>query len=1133
MKNRMNRLLASSVIIALLVTSGVSALADESMNLPIPEVAGESYEDVDNNDNIGEGDDLPSLCDVLQESDSCCNITIDDYDLGELYLDEPGVDELDLDDMDVIEIERDEDIPIYEALSFLYLYEQVIHTPMEQNIAMGFEKEELMITSAVLHTSSMNTGETFSLTASKIVGNLALFSIYYGEGSIEDQISIDRIEYTVEGQEEPLLVIFYEQGIEASYVVTNEPIYGTEEAGITIYGIGNDGEVFAEHTTVEAMTETIEDILDTVDRSVHISEPILEEEWDNLLEGLLDESPEVLEPFMGFAPTSVTLPEASVAPLSSNRIIAVSAGHCSTHVGTSGNGLHEYQLTWHVANVVRDELNRFAGITAILDRPTIHCRYFPGVWTTAASNHCLTQRIRDARAAGATVFVDIHFNSGPPSAHGAEVWIPNNRTNDGRHQEGTQVGNAILNNLATLGITNRGTRTRYNDHGGDWLATNRIARELGMTGILVEGGFLTNTAEANRLRDPNFRHNMGVQIARGIAAAYGATLPEAPPEQLTSTTTATNVNNQDRFFDLRVNFNTDRWVSRVQFEVWGDINGQNDLRWYEGTRQGNNSWTGRADVRNHREAGRYQVRTWVTLTNGTRFMTSSTTFNVRAITDGTITVVNENVQSGTFEVIVRGVNSPSGIEQILIPVWTRRDQGDIRWNTASRHSDGSFRVTIHTSHHNFHVGTYHIHAHIHSWNGLMRIIGTSHNVATSRPVVAVTATNRNGTETFFDLRATNVGIHGNIGVLHFAVWGDVNGQNDIVWYQGTLNNGVWTATTDVRRHREVGWYHVHVWGTRPDGTMVLVGHTNFRVSPINRSTVTINQQSVSSRNFEVIISGLNHPSGIASVFVPTWSRPNQEDIIWYPATRFSDGTFRATVDLNRHPNHLPFFNVHIHTTTNNGLFRICGIHVPVANLPAPELTPIIGSTQTNVAQMTRHFRNTGHTFPEAALGMSLESFAQLVLDEANREGVRGEVLWAQVMRETGWLQFGGCVRINQFNFGGLGATGGGNPGHSFPSVQIGLRAQVHHLVAYATTAPVRHPSNRAHPVMRTEPPWGPTGETRINGTESPRFHFVPRGISPYVNWLGQGENPNHPGFWAADRNYGAALAQAIRVLLAS
>ena len=1129
----MNRLLASSVIIALLMTSGVSALADESTNVPVPGTAGESYQEVGNNYNMGEGDNLPSFCDVFQEGGHCCSSTDHDFDQDDLNLDELYPDELDLDEMDIIEVEINEDISIYEALSFLYLYEQVIHTPMEQNIALGFEKEELVITSAILRTSSINTGEEFSLTASKIVENLVLFSIYYKEGSMEDEISINSIEYTIEGQDEPLLVIFYEQGIEASYRITNEPPYDADKAGITIYGFGNDGEVFAEHTTVETMTETIGDILDTVDGSVHISEPILEEEWEELLEDLLDENQEAVEPFMGFAPASFALPVASVAPFSSNRIIAVSAGHCSTHVGASANGLHEYQLTWHVANVVRDELNRFVGITAILDRPTIHCRYYPGVWTTAASNHCLTQRVRDARAAGATVFVDIHFNSGPPSAHGAEVWIPNNRTNDGRHQEGLRAGNAILENLARLGITNRGSRTKDNAQGGDWFATNRIARELGMTGILVEGGFLTNTAEANRLRDPAFRQNLGVQIARGIAAAYGATLPEAPPQQLTSTTAATSVNNRDVFFDLRVNFNTDQWVSRVQFEVWGEINGQNDVRWYEGTRQGNNSWTGRADIRNHRETGRYQVRTWVTLTNGTRFNTSSTTFNVREATGGRVEIVNTNTNAGTFDVVVRGVSAPSSVDRVAVGVWTRGDQSDLRWNTGIRQADGSKRVTIRTADHNFHAGIYHVHAHIVTGNETLLIRRTTHHMG-ARPVTTVSAADPTGRETFFNLSVTNAEAFGDIQGVNFGVWSENSRQADLVWYGSTFTNGAWRATADIRRHRNPGRYRVNAWGVTPGNGRVFLGTTTFYVSAPTGGRVVIENINLGTGTFDAVVRGTRTPSSVDRVEFLVWTRGDQSDIRRSTAIRQADGSKRATIHTAHHHHHVGTYHVRAHITTGNGQLLIRETTHRVTSRPTDTgLTRIMGTSQTYVAQMVRNYRNTGHTFPTAALGMSLEAFAQLVLDEANREGVRAEVVWAQVMRETGWLQFGGCVRINQFNFGGLGATGGGNPGHSFPTVQIGLRAQVHHLVAYATTASVRHPSNRAHPVMRASSPWGPTGETRVNGTESPRFHFVPRGISPYVNWLGQGENPNHSGFWAADRNYGAALAAAIRVLLAS
>ena len=1325
MKSKLNRWFTSSVIIALLVTSGVSAIADEN-NAVLNRIAGESdvREEHEVDEILGEGVWLPSPCDDLEGISGCCSIP------GEGL----GLEEWD-EEIQIIEVEREEELSIYEALDFLYIDDQIIHTPGSQNIALGFEKEEMRITSATLHTRSLVTDETFVLEASNLVDNLVLFTVAYDEGSLEDEISIEKIEYTIEGQEESLLVVFAYQEIEASYVVTHAPAPGGEESGITVYGIGEDGEMMITSTTIEEIVETIEEVLDAIDESVEITDPILEEEWEERLEESLEgvESFEGAQPFMGIQPASGMLATAEAAAFGSNRIIAVSAGHCSTHRGAYANGLHEYQLTWHVANVVRNELNRYAGITAILDRPTIHCRYFPGVWTTEASNHCLTQRIRDARAAGATVFVDIHFNSGPPTAHGAEVWIPHSGIGDGRYQEGVRLSQEILGNLARLGLTNRGYRTMVNDQGRDWLATNRITRELGMTGILVEGGFLTNTGDANRLRDPNFRHNLGVQIARGIAAAYGASIPQEP-QQLTSTTAATSVYGQDRWFDLRVNFNTDRWVSRVQFEVWADGNGHGSARWYNGARGANGSWSGRMDVRHpHRASGRYQVRTWVTLTNGSRFITSTTTFNVRAITGTTISIANVNASAGTFEVIVRGINSPSGIERVQIPVWTQANQSDIRWNTAVRHGDGSFRFTVNIANHGFRTGRYNIHAHVHSWNGLRHIVGTTHNVA-ARPQVAVTATDRNRSETLFDLRATNVGIHGtitrvqfavwgqvngqndliwyngtlsngawtatadvrrhreagrynvhvwatrsdgsrvfvgstafnvspppggairiananlnagtfevivtglntpsginrvqipvwsqpnqrdivwynavrhndgsfrttvrlsnhnfntgrytvhahihtgngqrriigthhqvnarpqasvvatnrngtqtlfdlratNAGVfgnltrVQFAVWGKVNGQNDIIWYNGVLNNGVWTATADVRRHREVGGYHVHVWGTRPDGSRVFIGNTTFNVSPISVPRFTITARNQNTGTFDVILSNLTHPSGITSVYLPTWTRPNQSDIVWYRATRFNDGTFRVTVDPRRHASGATTFQIHSHTRSGNGLFRISGTTTTIAPLLTNHGRIIImGSSQTTAAQMVRHFRNTGHTFPGGALGMTLESFAQLVLSEANREGVRAEVLWTQIMRETGWLQFRGDVRISQFNFGGLGATGGGNPGHSFPSVQIGLRAQVHHLVAYATTAPVRHPSNRAHPVLRSSPPWGPTGETRVNGTESPRFHFVPRGISPYVNWLGQGENPNHPGFWAADRNYGAALAAAIRVLLNS
>ena len=93
---------------------------------------------------------------------------------------------------------------------------------------------------------------------------------------------------------------------------------------------------------------------------------------------------------------------------------------------------------------------------------------------------------------------------------------------------------------------------------------------------------------------------------------------------------------------------------------------------------------------------------------------------------------------------------------------------------------------------------------------------------------------------------------------------------------------------------------------------------------------------------------------------------------------------------------------------------------------------------------------------------SIDDFCKIVVEEANAEGVKAEVVFAQAMYETGWLGFGGDIDPEQCNFAGIGAVGNGASGASFnqygkDSVRMGIRAQVQHLKAYASTEPLRQP----------------------------------------------------------------------------
>ena len=162
---------------------------------------------------------------------------------------------------------------------------------------------------------------------------------------------------------------------------------------------------------------------------------------------------------------------------------------------------------------------------------------------------------------------------------------------------------------------------------------------------------------------------------------------------------------------------------------------------------------------------------------------------------------------------------------------------------------------------------------------------------------------------------------------------------------------------------------------------------------------------------------------------------------------------------------------------------------------------IMGTSSVTVDQMVSYY-NKRYTFPADTYrdkgADSAEAFFKILKEEAEAEGVRADVLFAQVMLETGGLQFGGDVQPSQCNFGGLGAVGGGAAGETFADVRTGLRAQVQHLKAYASTDGLN------------------------NACVDKRFQYVSRGTARYVEWLAIPQNPYGKG-WAADADYGTKL----------
>ena len=158
------------------------------------------------------------------------------------------------------------------------------------------------------------------------------------------------------------------------------------------------------------------------------------------------------------------------------------------------------------------------------------------------------------------------------------------------------------------------------------------------------------------------------------------------------------------------------------------------------------------------------------------------------------------------------------------------------------------------------------------------------------------------------------------------------------------------------------------------------------------------------------------------------------------------------------------------------------------------LIPIASRGRAQAHQLVRFFTETN---PRIGTNY-LTRLARAYIDEAAAEGINSDIAFCQMVHETDYLRFSDEVQPGQNNFCGLGATGKGEPGLSFSSLEIGVRAHIQHLKAYANARPLR------------------------KKLVDPRFDRVNRAEAPYVEYL--------TGTWATDPHYGVKLKRKLQAL---
>ena len=940
------------------------------------------------------------------------------------------------------------------ALEYVVIDNPSVTTPGTQKVVVGYSKGTVL-TSAVLKYKNVTTGEEYSVEASDIQESAAVFEMTYEDDSWTGTYSIEDITYTVDGAEYSLN--FAKCGIEGKFAVNQicetdpdavvegektEENTDVSDADVSFTAITQDGTVYEE----DSIAEVINDAIDTQSADSEIAA------------------------YAGRAATRL--------------VVVLDPGHGGYDPGAIANGTNEKTLTLKIAKYCKDALEKNGRIQVYMTRESDTS---VGGATNASAD--LKNRVSFAVSKNADLFVSIHLNSAGADAYGAEVYYPNSNYRSDIGQEGQKLASSIQKQLVNLGLYNRGVKVRQSENGStypdgsvqDYYAVIHQSKRNGFPGIIVEHAFLTNASDYQKyLSSDEKLKTLGEADAKGIIEYINNNVKFGSWHQNGS---------QWMFAYYNGTYAKNCWEKIDGYWYHFDGNGIMQTGWlniggtwyYLNPSSGamQTGWLKLGDVWYYLNPFSGAMATgWLKVGNTWYYMNPSNGAMQTGWLDlnGTKYYLKSDGAMATAWVKIGNtwyyMNPSSGLMQTG---WLK-----LRSTWYYLKSDGTMAADTW-------IGDYYVNA-----DGAW-VPGKE------KPVDKWINTSGRWWYRHAD------------GSYIKSNWEQIGNQ----WYyfdkDGWMVTG-WLKLSDT-------WYYMNTSGARVSNCWTWVGNSCYYFDEdgkmaadtwigdyyVNADGAWVPGQKKDDQKNDQ--NGSQNSNQNQTQTKAQWVKTSGR--WWY---RHADGSYTKS-NWEYIDGQWYYFDKDGWMTI--GYQAVSGEWYYLQKSASPEgaltytgVTSIMGNSDlssdknTVVNKMVRMFQKSGRSYPADKLNAggagSIEAFCQIVYDEAVKEGVKPEIVFGQAMKETGYLQFGGAVKIEQFNFAGLGATGGSVAGAQFSNVAEGIRAQVQHLKAYASKD-------------------GLTQETVDS-----RFNLVTRGSAPYVEWLGQKENPNGFG-WATAWNYGISM----------
>ncbi len=156
-------------------------------------------------------------------------------------------------------------------------------------------------------------------------------------------------------------------------------------------------------------------------------------------------------------------------------------------------------------------------------------------------------------------------------------------------------------------------------------------------------------------------------------------------------------------------------VRTVQVPTWSDKDGQDDIRWYEATRQANGDYKVSVKASDHKNStGKYHVHLYYIQNDGSRIGIGTTTTDVEvrnAMTKTQAAIKNVNATNGTYTVAVDQAPQGRQIKNIRVAAWSKAHQENLYWYSATP-TDMHTEITVSANNHGNEAGNYTTHVYV-------------------------------------------------------------------------------------------------------------------------------------------------------------------------------------------------------------------------------------------------------------------------------------------------------------------------------------------------------------------------------------------------------------------------------------